>query len=418
MQEARNRMADVGETFNFLKLPSDFQKAAWCARVDLLKEFLSNPLREEFLKQREPLLNFPVLHLVVFGAQRHVERSGPPGDYPQACQLLLEAGANVHARDCNGYTALHHATSHHAQLDLARLLLKHGADPNARNRFGNNALMEPVMLNNFEACKLLYDAGADPDLEDFDGFTPRKTGMSYPALQALFARRREGRSGGEARGDAPGTNGREGAGRKPRRPEDELGMIYCSLCERKMTPVEAKRCSGCHVRPYCSKECQRNDWKEHKLTCRKDSKPHEVVVTPVVPPGVMSSVPLSQFLEDMSRGSVAEISAKVMKADKFHTSTEETNAAYAQKGRYFVLKVQVGMNMQTLKPISSQPMMAYNNSRKFQCRIEPKDPGHKIIYDRIAADGVMGLKAYFNAYVNKQKKLVIVTSPVLPAQPW
>lgn len=80
-QEARNKMAAVGEAFNFLKLPSDFQKAAWCARIDLLREFLSSPLREEFLEQREPLLNFPVLHLVVFGAQRQVQRSGPPGDY-------------------------------------------------------------------------------------------------------------------------------------------------------------------------------------------------------------------------------------------------------------------------------------------------------------------------------------------------
>lgn len=162
----------------------------------------------------------------------------------------------MHARDCNGYTALHHATSHHAQLDLARTLLKHGADPNARNRFGNNTLMDPVMLNNFEACKLLFDAGADPDLEDFEGFTPRKIGMAYPAITALFARRRDGRNGGESSGSASvaGEDSEASqAGAAAGKMEDELGKVWCSSCEKKLTPKETKRCGRCHVRPYCSK---------------------------------------------------------------------------------------------------------------------------------------------------------------------
>ena len=29
-----------------------------------------------------------------------------------------------------------------------------------------------------------------------------------------------------------------------------------------------KKCSGCEKVYYCSKECQRQDWKEHKKTCR------------------------------------------------------------------------------------------------------------------------------------------------------
>ncbi|XP_071084689.1 uncharacterized protein [Haliotis cracherodii] len=39
----------------------------------------------------------------------------------------------------------------------------------------------------------------------------------------------------------------------------------CSFCEKKSPKLKA--CSKCHLTPYCSKECQRKDWKRHKLWC-------------------------------------------------------------------------------------------------------------------------------------------------------
>ncbi|KAF7305816.1 MYND-type domain-containing protein [Mycena chlorophos] len=46
----------------------------------------------------------------------------------------------------------------------------------------------------------------------------------------------------------------------PTPPKDE-----CFVC--KKTGVNLQRCSKCRTFPYCSKECQASDWKEHKKIC-------------------------------------------------------------------------------------------------------------------------------------------------------
>ena len=45
-------------------------------------------------------------------------------------------------------------------------------------------------------------------------------------------------------------------------------MFNCSECDKYLVG-EAKRliCSGCKFEYYCSKECQKNHWKEHKSVC-------------------------------------------------------------------------------------------------------------------------------------------------------
>ncbi|KAI0361646.1 hypothetical protein OH77DRAFT_1417912 [Trametes cingulata] len=47
--------------------------------------------------------------------------------------------------------------------------------------------------------------------------------------------------------------------------------VECSYC-RQLKPKESiKMCGGCKVMGYCSKECQKADWKEHKPICRQTS---------------------------------------------------------------------------------------------------------------------------------------------------
>lgn len=40
----------------------------------------------------------------------------------------------------------------------------------------------------------------------------------------------------------------------------------CSICDKPAS----LRCSRCRLRRYCNEECQKKDWKEHKILCTKN----------------------------------------------------------------------------------------------------------------------------------------------------
>lgn len=61
------------------------------------------------------------------GLERAVRLKRPESRFLE----LLEAGADVNARDRGGHTSLHWACWY-GHTDIARLLLEHGADPNVR----------------------------------------------------------------------------------------------------------------------------------------------------------------------------------------------------------------------------------------------------------------------------------------------
>lgn len=43
-------------------------------------------------------------------------------------------------------------------------------------------------------------------------------------------------------------------------------MQNCFVCQKK----DPKTCSNCHNVSYCSKDCQKVDWKRHKIECRQN----------------------------------------------------------------------------------------------------------------------------------------------------
>lgn len=57
----------------------------------------------------------------------------------QLCLYLLQHGALVNTRDIQSKTALHYAIQEH-RFETTKLLLDHGADPNARSRYNDDAL--------------------------------------------------------------------------------------------------------------------------------------------------------------------------------------------------------------------------------------------------------------------------------------
>lgn len=85
--------------------------------------------------------------------------------------LLLSAGADVNA-DCSfdSYTALH-AAACEGHAECCRLLLEHGANPNARNFVGMTPLYVAALEGAADCCQVLLEHGADVNAKDDDGET-------------------------------------------------------------------------------------------------------------------------------------------------------------------------------------------------------------------------------------------------------
>ena len=118
----------------------------------------------------------------------------------QAVGKLIEAGADVNARDAEGNTPLILA-AFYAGPRCVELLLEKGADPNAANRSGVTALIRAA--TDYEKARLLIDAGAKVGVRTADlGNTPlilaaRRAGNSR-TVRLLLERGPTPRSGDEA----------------------------------------------------------------------------------------------------------------------------------------------------------------------------------------------------------------------------
>src|SRR5215475_14588362 len=89
-----------------------------------------------------------------------------------ALQTLLQQKADVNTPQGDGTTALHWA-AYREDVDMARLLLKAGADVKAATRIGN---MTPLFMaaksGNAAMVELLINAGVDINQANSNGTTP------------------------------------------------------------------------------------------------------------------------------------------------------------------------------------------------------------------------------------------------------
>lgn len=84
-------------------------------------------------------------------------------------RLLIEAGANINARNKTGQTPLHKAVRLR-RGNVAQMLLHHGADVEARNDREMTPLLEMKMSErDLTMLDLLIDAGANLDVKDQNG---------------------------------------------------------------------------------------------------------------------------------------------------------------------------------------------------------------------------------------------------------
>ena len=129
---------------------------------------------------------------------------------------------------------------------------------NLQDRLGNVSLHETVCSENDRAdvVEFLLDHGADVDIVDYDGYSPRRWA--------------------EKNGQTPGRKCNMALYRALRKEEKKAKAKAkcCAYCKKSGSSKEdgLLRCSRCHVVVYCDAACQKADWKVHKQSCGRGIK--------------------------------------------------------------------------------------------------------------------------------------------------
>ena len=138
----------------------------------------------------------------------------------EAIGLLIEAGANVNARENHGLTPLHYAAFRNA-VEAIESLVKAGADIKAREKEGGCTPLHSAARNNaVEAIESLVKAGADIKARDTGGWTPLYDAVSNNAVEAIFSLVNLGAN----------VNERDGNGDTP---------LYVALCNFSLKSIAA-----------------------------------------------------------------------------------------------------------------------------------------------------------------------------------
>ena len=102
-------------------------------------------------------------------------------------KLLVDHGAKVNGHDPSGDTPLHVAAEH-GSLEVLRFLLDHKATVDAINRQGLTPLMGAASHSQLAAVRLLRQSGADPKKQDYTGRDAFGWAVGKPAILQVLKR--------------------------------------------------------------------------------------------------------------------------------------------------------------------------------------------------------------------------------------
>jgi uncharacterized protein len=111
--------------------------------------------------------------LVARGAPVNLWEAAALGDVARLQAHLQADPSSLEAHSHDGWTALHLA-AHFGHADAAQYLLRHGADVRARstNPLDNQPLHAALAGRSLDVARLLLDAGADPNAAEHGGYAP------------------------------------------------------------------------------------------------------------------------------------------------------------------------------------------------------------------------------------------------------
>jgi ankyrin repeat protein len=139
--------------------PLDVFDAAAVGRTRGLEELLD--AEPELVTAWSPD-GFTALHLAAFFGQE------------DAAKILVERGAEVSlvARNANIHVTPLHSAAAGSHPGIVKLLLEHGADPNAAQDGGFTPLHSAAQNDDVDSVESLIEAGADPRLANDEGKKP------------------------------------------------------------------------------------------------------------------------------------------------------------------------------------------------------------------------------------------------------
>lgn len=104
-------------------------------------------------------------------------------------EVLLKYGALVNV-SIRGWAPLHESTFSN-RAKIVKLLLDHGADPNAAVSYsGKTPLMQAARNGAFEVCEILLEAGANVWLRDVNGRTAADVASSEKCRELILRKMR------------------------------------------------------------------------------------------------------------------------------------------------------------------------------------------------------------------------------------
>ncbi|KAI6164030.1 ankyrin repeat-containing domain protein [Pisolithus thermaeus] len=351
--------------------------------LDAVKEILSMADAPD-IKGSETPFQLGYVSLVVLGVNGH--KCLPPcnPEHLRIVEYLVQSGAPLDLPDIAGHTALHHAcTPPDIKLQFAKLLLQHGANVNAQNRYGEVPLFFALQGGDAELTDLLMEHGANMDIQDANGDSPRKMYIIFGPEVTATIRKWERRQAGEVAAPCEARK-------------------RCESCGTEQSGL--RQCARCHTVRYCSVECQRAHWPAHRPNCRAFSPSTTVTLKP-------------QFYDNTVAFSTADFVRGRLGLSRSGKSADRPGTqAPSSENRRMIVKIQV--------PVSSTiGLLIYNRQRDFSCIVHRNtDPD---AYDTISqivrskgVGGKNGHKAYFAAELRGKNELVVKVSEVLAEQPF
>ena len=171
-----------------------------------------------------------VCKLLKFGANpRHKNNNGESAlalscmqENYSICEKLIMAKADVNETDYMKRTPLLKAARHNTDSSILELLLKNGAKTDIADEFGNTPLHHAAIRGSEIVAEFLLKLGADPYAKNKKNLVP------YELCTG-----------------------------------DKSAFQVCAVCLKRSTIS----CKHCIVMRYCSGECQKRDWPDHKKVC-------------------------------------------------------------------------------------------------------------------------------------------------------